>query len=480
MEIKASKDQALDPRMTPDASPGEKNKTGVRRVNNMPLILLACVVTAFAGVMMYVAAGKSAQQNAPAEQAAIPVAGNTTALAKEIAGSQTTGMVAPETPIKADATIDKPLGEPNQLADNGQATITVVRPDNMIVPPAPNGGQLVAPAGGVVTHGGGVGKDDLERLQNAKLQMFEEAIKAPPTVQSFKAGGAGRPTDPRDQLSMVRSQLAATNAASGDPTAVYQAKLQQLKDSLGGVGGSGAGSGGMSGTGSVNRSGQGNDYARFDSSGAADRWKLDAEPEAPRSPYELRAGFVIPGLLISGINSDLPGQIMAQVSQNVYDTATGKYLLIPQGTRLVGQYSSSVAYGQNRVLVAWQRLIFPDGKALDIGSMPGADGAGYSGYKDKVNNHFWRIFGSAFLMSGIVAGVSLSQDQEDSESTAYSQRASDAMSEALGQQLGQAMTQMLMKNLNIAPTIEIRSGYRFNVIVNKDLTFKRPYQSFDY
>lgn len=477
MEIKASKDQAL---MAPDASPGEKNKTGVRRVNNMPLILLACVVTAFVGVMMYVAAGKSAQQNAPAEQTDLPTAGNTTALAKEIAGSQTTGMVAPETPMKADPTNDKPLGQPNQPADSGQATITVVRPDNMSAPPAPPGGQLVPAVAGVATQSGGVGKDDLERLRNAKLQMFEEAIKAQPTVQSFKAG-ASRSTDPRDQLAMVRSQLAATNAASGDPTAVYQAKLQQLKDSLGSVGGSGAGSGSGSGSiGSGNRTGQGNDYAKFDSTGAVDRWRLDAEPEAPRSPYELRAGFVIPGLLISGINSDLPGQIMAQVSQNVYDTATGKYLLIPQGTRLVGQYSSAVAYGQNRVLVAWQRLIFPDGKALDIGSMPGADGAGYSGYKDKVNNHFWRIFGSSFLMSGIIAGVSMSQDQEDSESSGYKQRASDAMSEALGQQLGQAMTQMLMKNLNIAPTIEIRSGYRFNVIVNKDLTFKKPYQSFDY
>ncbi|MBU0801490.1 MAG: conjugal transfer protein TrbI, partial [Alphaproteobacteria bacterium] len=122
-----------------------------------------------------------------------------------------------------------------------------------------------------------------------------------------------------------------------------------------------------------------------------------------------------------------------------------------------------------------------DGKALDIGSMQGADQGGYAGYKDKVNNHFMRVFGSAFLMSGIVAGVSLSQDQESgSDSGTDRQRASDAMSEALGQQLGQAMTQMLMKNLNIAPTIEIRTGYRFNVIVNKDLTFNKPYQSFDY
>lgn len=474
----ASKDEALDPRMAPDASPGEKNKTGVRRVNNMPLLLLGGVIAAFVAVMMYVAAGKSAQQNAPTDSAAVSVAGNTTALAKEIAGQEVSGMVAPAI-IETDGDLAPRGNAAGNLPNEGTngSMLQVVRPDDPNLPPTPPGSQLVAPSG--AEYAQGAGKDDLERLRNSKLQMFEEAIKSKPAVQTFKLKeGAGRSTDPRDQLEMVRSQLASTNAASGDPTAVYQAKLAQLKEQLGGAGAGGS-TGGSSGL--NNKSAAGDEYSQFGKSGAIDRWRHDAELEAPRSPYELRAGFVIPGLLISGINSDLPGQIMAQVSQNVYDTATGKFLLIPQGTRLVGQYSSSVAYGQNRVLVAWQRLIFPDGKALDIGSMPGADQGGYAGYKDKVNNHFFRVFGSAFLMSGIVAGVSLSQDQESGSGAGTDrQRASDAMSEALGQQLGQAMTQMLMKNLNIAPTIEIRSSYRFNVIVNKDLTFKKPYQSFDY
>ncbi len=92
---------------------------------------------------------------------------------------------------------------------------------------------------------------------------------------------------------------------------------------------------------------------------------------------------------------------MAQVAQNVYDTPTGKHLFIPQGSRLVGSYSSDVAYGQARVLVAWQRIVFPDGKAMDIGAMPGADSAGYAGFNDQVNNHYVRLFGSAFLMSGV-------------------------------------------------------------------------------
>jgi type IV secretion system protein VirB10 len=206
---------------------------------------------------------------------------------------------------------------------------------------------------------------------------------------------------------------------------------------------------------------------------------LDSKPEVPRTPYELRAGFVVPAVMISGINSDLPGQIIAQVSQNVYDTPTGKYMLIPQGSRLVGSYSSDVAYGQARILVAWQRIVFPDGKAMDIGAMPGADGAGYAGFQDEVNNHYFRTFSSAFLMSGIIAGINLSQDSRNNDN-GNTQRASDALSEAMGQQFGTVIAQMVSKNLNVAPTLTIRPGYRFNVMVVKDMTFTKPYQSFDY
>jgi type IV secretory pathway VirB10-like protein len=232
---------------------------------------------------------------------------------------------------------------------------------------------------------------------------------------------------------------------------------------------------------SANAPGGGKDLGQFAGSGQDDRWKLDAQPEAPRSPYELRAGFVVPATLISGINSDLPGQIMAQVSQDVYDTATGRHKLIPQGARLVGRYSSDVAYGQARVLVAWQRIVFPDGKAMDIGAMPGADSAGFAGFNDEVNNHYIRLFAGAFLMSGVTAGIALSQDQNRGAGTFNSRpTASSAMSEALGQQLGQVTAQLISKNLSISPTLEIRPGYRFNVVVTKDMTFSKPYKAFDY
>ena len=209
-----------------------------------------------------------------------------------------------------------------------------------------------------------------------------------------------------------------------------------------------------------------------------DVWSLNSQMVPPK-PYEISTGFVIPATMITGINSDLPGSIQAQVSQNVYDTATGNSLLIPQGTKLYGVYSSNIAFGQSRVLVAWNRLIFPDGRKLDIGEMPGATSAGYSGFEDKVNNHYFRLFGAAFLMSGITAGITYSQDRNDDNGN-DSTTASDAMSEALGQQLGQVAAQLIQKHLNVAPTIEIRPGFRFNVIVTKDIAFDRPYKDFDY
>ena len=219
--------------------------------------------------------------------------------------------------------------------------------------------------------------------------------------------------------------------------------------------------------------------AFFDRAGKDSTWILPHTRTAGQK-FEVKTGAVIPGVMVTGINSDLPGQVMAQVSQNVWDTATGRFLLIPQGTRLIGAYSSDVAYGQERVLMAWQRLIFPDGKVLDIHAMPGADSAGYAGFSDKVNSHWFRTISSAFLMSGVIAAADMSQNDGNSNSNNDRQRASDALSEALGQTLGQTLGQIISKNLNVAPTLEIRPGYRFNVMVIKDMTLPGPYQAFAY
>ena len=193
-------------------------------------------------------------------------------------------------------------------------------------------------------------------------------------------------------------------------------------------------------------------------------------------PLELKTGAVIPGVMVTGINSDLPGNIIAQVSQN-FDTATGRQLLIPQGAKLFGVYDSRVIYGQERVLVAWNRLMFPDGSAVTLGAMPGSDMAGNAGYTDKVNNHYLRIFGSAILMSMITGGMSYSMDSLDSGGDSDNPTLQDEMGAALASQLGQATLQLLQKNLNIKPTLEIRPGYQFNVIVTKDIVFQQPYRN---
>jgi type IV secretion system protein VirB10 len=322
------------------------------------------------------------------------------------------------------------------------------------------------------------------RLQ--KLQQFEEAVKAGTAVQptaprsAASSGGTGAAARARARdeaiarIAAVQQQIDAQ--LRDDPSKQFQARLQQLREAgLAGPNISQATSDGPAAPAPAGA--QRNSYGAFAATGEKDRWQHNETMQAPRSPYELRAGFVIPAILISGINSDLPGVIVGQVSQDVFDTATGRWTLIPQGARLVGQYSSDVAYGQARVLVAWQRIIFPDGKALDLGAMPGSDGAGYAGFDDKVNNHYVRIFGSALLMSGVTAGVALSQPQSN---FGERQSARGALSEALGQQLGQATAQMIAKNMSIAPTLEIRPGYRFNVVVTKDLTFSKPYRAFDY
>src|SRR5690606_12184961 len=125
--------------------------------------------------------------------------------------------------------------------------------------------------------------------------------------------------------------------------------------------------------------------------------------------YEVKAGSLVPAVLITQANSDLPGQLIAQVRENVFDTATGAHLLIPQGTRAIGVYDSLVAFGQERVLVAWQRLIFPDGSSLNLESMPGTDLAGAAGFHDRVRRDYVRIFGGAILLSAISAGLQISQ-----------------------------------------------------------------------
>ncbi len=203
---------------------------------------------------------------------------------------------------------------------------------------------------------------------------------------------------------------------------------------------------------------------------------LGASLQNPLSQYELQAGTIIPGILITGINSDLPGQITGQVRSNVYDSISGKYLLIPQGAKLTGLYDSQITYGQERVLIAWKRIIFPNGKSIDLQGMPGVDISGYAGFNDQVNNHYFKIFGSVILMSVLSAGAQLSQPQQNSNPFIVAPpTVGQTVAQSLGTNIANTATMLTQKNINIQPILVIRPGYEFNISVTKDMVFPGPY-----
>ena len=202
---------------------------------------------------------------------------------------------------------------------------------------------------------------------------------------------------------------------------------------------------------------------------------LGRERTAALGKYEVKAGWLIPAVLEQQLNSDLPGLIRALVRENVYDTVTGKYVLIPAGSTLVGIYNSHVGYGQKALQAVWRRVIFPDGSSLSLGGFEGDDSEGAAGFRDQVDNHWGRIFSGALLTSLFSAGIAISQGQNSSVLTqpSYGQQ----IGQAVGQQVGQVGVEVTRRNLNIQPTIIVRPGYRFFVRVEKDLLFKGPYSA---
>ncbi len=447
--------------MAPERSPGEApKKTGVRRVNNVPLFILGGVAFLFIIVMMIVAADRAknkASFNA-AKDDQQTASSSTKALAAEIAGNQTSGIIDPEKPVKES---NDGLAYPGEV--KGEGTLQESQEQR-----TQNPRPYREPSDSI-------DDQEAERIRMEKFQMFQQAVLSKTSVpiqgRTSQMGGGDIPQSRIEMASRIRSLGEQIDSVGADPEAVFNQRYNMARR----LAGSGGWSPPMFQEATAARP-VSDEYGQFDKRPGESRWELNSRIEAPKSPYMLRAGAVIPAILIRGINSELPGQITAQIAIDVYDTATGRYLLCPQGAEAVGEYSSNVVFGQSRVLVAWQRITFPDGKVIDIGSMQGADSAGYSGFKDRVNNHYWRIYGSALLMSGVVAGVNLSQGDGNGSD---SQRAGDAMSEALGQQLGQVTAQLVTKNLNVAPTLEIRPGYRFNIVVTKDLVLE-PYEAFNY
>lgn len=192
----------------------------------------------------------------------------------------------------------------------------------------------------------------------------------------------------------------------------------------------------------------------------------------PASPYVVQAGTIIPGALITGIRSDLPGQITAQVTESVFDSPTGRLLLIPQGARLIGVYDSQVAFGQRRVLLVWTRLIMPNGRSIVLERQPGADAAGYSGLEDEVDNHWVELLKAAALSTLLAVGTELGAGSDtNSNDSAIIQ----ALRHGAGDSLNQTGQQVVRRSLNIQPTLAIRPGFPVRVIVNRDLVIE-PYR----
>jgi type IV secretion system protein TrbI len=413
---------------TPESefSPQVLQKAGVRRVNSRPLIIAGVILAVFALLIAIAALERGKQAAARKED---DHGGTALADAQTIPGMGQTYVPAS---VKATPTATPPPVIQSAPPPQPQAT-----PD-----------------------------EDSLRRKREREEAFEQALKAK-TALNINEGGVSLGPQPQRQTDVNLIKADPNNLGGLSPDALAQYRQQAaLAQQM------------------INPNGSQppespNDLSTFNAE--RNRWKLDSKVEQPATPYILRTGYVIPAILISAMDSELPGTITAQVAQNVYDTPTGNYLLIPQGARLVGAYSSNVAYGQSRIFVAWQRIVFPDGTALDIGAMPGTDAEGEAGFNDKTNNHFVRIFGSALLMSAITAGVTWSQDHnQNNNGNSNRVSASDALSEALGQELGMTMSEMIRKNLNIAPTLKIRPGYRFNILVVKDVVLTHPYHVGNY
>jgi type IV secretory pathway VirB10-like protein len=408
--------------LSKDSSPHKLKTTGVKRVNNLPLIIVIGILTVFVVLIVFVAQKRANAQNQVAEP--VKVTGqkkNNMSLASEVVGNHKTAVMPAS----------------NEFITLGHESVPELPVEQILSKKQDLDSQNISDT-------------EQERIRQEKAQAFEEAVSAKTSIMV---------DNPRLNVRGVGNTVRVNSGAilDVDVNNSFKDQLQTLQERQ------------SSKPIPLTLGGEENEM----------RWHLNSRLENPNSRYELRTGSVIPGVMISGISSELPGQIIGQVSQNIYDTPTGKSLLIPQGTKLIGIYSSDVSFGQNSVLVAWQRLIFPDGKALDIGSMPGADSAGFSGFRDQVDHHFIKIYGSALLMSGIVGGITYSQNINQPSQFGFSQpTAGSVLSQALGQQLGEVTSQLVAKNLNVSPTINIRAGYRFNIIVVKDLTFNRPYRQF--
>ncbi|EHH02376.1 conjugal transfer protein TrbI [Agrobacterium tumefaciens CCNWGS0286] len=419
--------------------------SGIKRVNRVPVIVVIVLLVAFLGIIFFGLASRGlyfGKDSGPDTSSGNPAS----TYADQIKRGVTDGIIGE--PQQQETFQPTPV-EPKQAEDKAANPFTP-QPEQRL---EQRGSELEP---------GEVWRARLAREQQeqilreqqrqrmARLQARDSAYDAPLAIDRGKLDAQSE----KDDTAAVRTTTAA--ASNANASDLYAAALRAGLDGQ-----------------NVDPNGQ-NAKEDFFNADLKDLGYLPNRVVPQQSLYELKRGSVIPATLITGINSDLPGRITAQVSQNVYDSATGHRLLIPQGTKLFGRYDNKVSFGQRRVLVVWSDIIFPNGSTLQIGGMAGTDAEGYGGFKDRVNNHYLKTFGSAVMIALIGAGIDMAVPQ--SSTLATQDTASDAARRNFAESFGRVADRTIQRNMDVQPTLQIRPGYKFNVLVDQDIVFPGQYR----
>lgn len=435
--------------ISPSPLPGHDGAPRIRRLNRLPIIAAIVLAILFFGVIIY---GLSQRGFYLRGDDGIGSASNSPP-ARDFADQLKRGI--------ADGVIDAPI-EPSVFRPAPTPVSTVAPPANPFKP-APQANEPVA-APGPALEPEHIWRARLDREQQeqylrerhrqrlARLQANDAAYDSPIAVKiKGQSQGEGRDAVASDANNAAPSRAGATD--------LYAAAMRA----------------GLAGQTQGDPGGQ-SAKTDFFNQDIKDLGYLPNQVVPRLSLYELKRGSVIPATLVSGVNSDLPGRIAAQVSQNVYDSASGHRLLIPQGAKLFGRYDSSVTFGQRRVLVVWTDIIFPNGATLQIGGMAGTDAQGYGGFKDRVNNHYFQIFGSAILIAAIGAGIDMAVP-EDRNALGSENSAENSARRSFAETFGRVAERTISKNIDVQPTLEVRPGYKFNILVDQDIVFPGAYSS---
>jgi type IV secretory pathway VirB10-like protein len=429
-------------------SPQDEQQRSIRRINRLPIIIVIILVVLFFAVIIYGLSSRGLYfRGDPGVDAASSTPAST--YADQLKRGVSDAIIGEP----AQTQVFQPVPVVQTRTDREEIQPTVARPDQRFEKES----RLEPEEEWLARLERGQKEQYLReqhRQQMARLQARGAALDSPLTVDVADADAdadAGRVGS--DTLATANGGQGLASRSASD---LYSAAMQ-------------AGFGGQT----MDPNGQ-MKKADFFNQDIKDLGYLPNSVVPPISPFELKRGSVIPATLITGINSDLPGRITAQVSQNVFDSATGHRLLIPQGTKLFGRYDSDVSFGQSRVLVVWTDIIFPNGSTLQIGGMAGTDAQGYGGFVDKVNRHYLRTFGSAALLAIIGTGMDMSVPESSTLGT--QDTASDAARRNFAETFGRVVERTINRNLDVQPTLEIRPGYKFNVVVDQDIVFP-PYKA---